>query len=299
MPNIFKQIIGVLLVITFLALFFYHTLHASPPGPVSETVSVSAQVGSIVITPGGGTTSGGILIPKTAVIFSGYAYPNANVTLLKVGEQKATVKANPLGYFTITLEEKYSSNILYSLFAEDISGNRSLLINYPIAVQVGYLTQLNGIRFAPTITTDKSQVKVGDYLTVHGYALPTQDMQITVKGIQTQVFSLTSSKDGSYKIVLPLQGFSKGDYVVFINYKDDARFSKLIKFLIGDTNIFQTDETLSLPGDCNTDKIINLIDFSILAFWYGKDNPPACVDTNKDKKINLIDFSILAFYWTG
>ena len=298
--NLFKKNI-LFLLISLLIFFLYssHNIYALPPGPVTDTVGVTARVGEeIIIVPGGGS-SGGFVIPKTAVSFSGFAYPNATVTLLKNGENKANVKANLAGEFNITLEENYSSTIVYSLFAEDVSGNRSLLINYPIAVQVNFLTQLSGIRFAPTIVTDKAEVRFGDYLTVNGYALPQKDMTITMRGVSEQSFTLTSSENGSYKIVLPLTTLPRGDYSVFINYKDDTRNSKFIKFIIGETNIFFTDSLSSIPGDCNADKIINLIDFSILAFWYGKNNPPPCVDTNQDKIINLVDFSILAFYWTG
>ncbi|MFA5791893.1 MAG: hypothetical protein WC884_02555 [Candidatus Paceibacterota bacterium] len=268
--------------------------------PVTETISVSAIVAgeTVVVTPGGGS-SGSIIIPETAVRFSGQAYPNALVSLLKQGQVKAIVKANKFGDFTITLEEDYDSNTLFSLFTEDVLGNRSFLINYPIVVQVGFITHLSGIRFAPTITTDKAEARFGDYLTVTGYALPKMEMEITIKNVEKKIFSFISSKEGSYKIVLPLALLPEGDYVVFIKYINDNRISKLIKFAIGELNIFNTEISLNIPGDCNADKIINLIDFSVLAFWYGKDNPPLCVDTNKDNIINLIDFSILAFYWTG
>ena len=211
----------------------------------------------------------------------------------------ATVLADQNGNFSVTLPEFYDASILYSLTAEDVLGNRSLLINYPLVVKVGFVTHLSGVRFAPTIVTDKTEVKSGDYLTVSGYALPSQNMTIIVDGAAKREFSLVSNVDGTYKIVLPLSLLPKGEYTVSVSYLNDDRFSKLVKFIIGELNILNTDILLNIPGDCNTDKIINLIDFSVLAFWYGKDNPPVCVDTNSDKKIDLIDFSILAFYWTG
>jgi hypothetical protein len=295
---LFKKTILISL-ISFSVFFVWskHDIFAQP-APVTEAVAVSAQVGEdIVITPGG--SHGGVSIPRTAVIFSGLAYPGALVSLLKQGETRATVKADSSGNFTITLEESYNSTVLYSLFAEDRGGERSLLLNYPIAVQAGFITHLSGIRFAPTILSDKSQVRYGDYLTVHGYSLPQKEMEISILGREKRVFTLTSSEDGSYRIILPLSTLSKGDYYITIGYADDLRTSKLVKFVIGESNIFYTETLSSIPGDCNADKVINLIDFSILAFWYGKSNPPVCVDTNADKVINLIDFSILAFYWTG
>ncbi|KKQ46505.1 MAG: hypothetical protein US65_C0037G0007 [Candidatus Yanofskybacteria bacterium GW2011_GWC2_37_9] len=93
--------------------------------------------------------------------------------------------------------------------------------------------------------------------------------------------------------------FSKGNYFTYVKYTDDIRISKLVEFLIGDTNIKSTDVTLNIPGDCNADGAINLTDFSVLAFWYKKQNPPVCVDINKDNIVDLIDFSILAYYWNA
>ena len=124
-------------------------------------------------------------------------------------------------------------------------------------------------------------------------------MQVVIDGENSQTFTLTSDADGLYKIIIPLGSLSKGDYSIHVNYTDDTRISKLIKFIIGDANILSSDSVTNIPGDCNADNVINLVDFSVLAFWYGKDNPPVCVDTNHDGIINLVDFSILAFYWTG
>jgi hypothetical protein len=60
-------------------------------------------------------------------------------------------------------------------------------------------------------------------------------------------------------------------------------------------------ETGSLSADLNRDGKINLIDFSILLFWWntngGDSNPPA--DINRDGRVTLTDFSILLFNWTG
>jgi len=265
----------------------------------TENVSINATVGGPV-APGG--SSGTMGIPKTAVRFSGQAYPFATVYILKEGTEVVSVLADSLGSFSATLEESYNANILYSLYAKDVAGNRSLLINYPIVVYMGYLTHLSGIRFAPTINTDKAEVKVGDFLTVSGYALPKTVLQITIEGQQNnqkKVFSLTSHENGFYTINIPLGDTPKGNYIVQAKYVDDTRVSKSVQFIIGEVNILNVDAIASIPGDCNKDKIINLVDFSVLAFWYGKKNPPVCVDTNRDKIINLVDFSILAFYWTG
>jgi hypothetical protein len=54
-------------------------------------------------------------------------------------------------------------------------------------------------------------------------------------------------------------------------------------------------------ADLNRDGKVNLIDFSILVFWWGtpggNSNPPT--DINGNAKVGLEDFSILLFNWTG
>jgi len=76
--------------------------------------------------------------------------------------------------------------------------------------------------------------------------------------------------------------------------------STFITFTVGDSNIAASQDTCaSLIGDSNGDCRINLIDFSIMAYWYQRPNPPVTVDLNHDGVVNLVDFSILAYYWTG
>ncbi len=52
-------------------------------------------------------------------------------------------------------------------------------------------------------------------------------------------------------------------------------------------------------GDVNADGRVDLVDFSIMAYWYGRPHPPALVDLNADGKVDLVDFSIIAYHWTG
>jgi hypothetical protein len=50
-------------------------------------------------------------------------------------------------------------------------------------------------------------------------------------------------------------------------------------------------------ADLNKDSKVNLIDFSILLYWWGRSS--SCADQNSDNVVNLIDFSIMLYYWTG
>jgi len=59
-----------------------------------------------------------------------------------------------------------------------------------------------------------------------------------------------------------------------------------------------TPATAFKRGDINRDGKVNIVDFSIAAYWYKRLNPPTSVDINGDGAITLVDFSIMAFYWT-
>lgn len=280
--------------LAFATPFFVFAVDFSLP---PENVSVSAIVTGPIIGPiddsGGG---GGMLY---GLIFSGWAYPKATVHIWKDGVPKTTTIANDAGYFSVTLSELYKSNVLYTLYAIDKENRKSILLNYPIAVKVGYFTQISGIRFPPTISTDKTEVKVGDSILVRGYALPKEPLDVVIEGLTGKTFYVVSDNDGIYEIYLPLLGFRKNNYNLHVNYHNDKKISKVIQFTIGNNSILAVDLTNNIPGDCNADQIINIIDFSVAAFWYGKNNPPRCIDTNNDNVISLVDFSILAFYWTG
>jgi len=52
-------------------------------------------------------------------------------------------------------------------------------------------------------------------------------------------------------------------------------------------------------ADLNKDGRVDLVDFSIMVFWYQKSDFPKEVDLNSDGKVDLADFSILGYYWTG
>jgi hypothetical protein len=61
-------------------------------------------------------------------------------------------------------------------------------------------------------------------------------------------------------------------------------------------------EKVCKKPDLNCDKKVNLIDFSILAYWYKRPLTKEAkqkVDLNGDGKVDLVDFSIMAYYWTG
>jgi hypothetical protein len=50
-------------------------------------------------------------------------------------------------------------------------------------------------------------------------------------------------------------------------------------------------------ADLNCDGYVDLIDFSIMYYWFDKSSPPKRVDLRLDGRIDIYDFSVMAFYW--
>jgi len=262
-----------------------------------EVLTVTATVGS------GGTPSpsgggGAPYIPPTSIRFSGQAYPNGKVLLIKNKNIIAEVLASNLGDFSVTFEEQIDRNVVYSLYAVDSAGVQSVILNYQVYLSTGYLTHLSGVLFPPTITLDRYSAYIGDDLSSFGFALPERALELKIEGKDTKTFNVISNKGGVYNIAVPLLNFKSGQYKIYTKYKEQALTSKVLPFeLLAEEKVPEVKS--KIPGDCNFDDRINLKDFSILSFWYKKKNPPACLDVNHDKIINLIDFSIYAYYWTG
>ncbi|KKS25104.1 MAG: hypothetical protein UU85_C0007G0019 [Candidatus Wolfebacteria bacterium GW2011_GWA2_42_10] len=84
-----------------------------------------------------------------------------------------------------------------------------------------------------------------------------------------------------------------------------SSFSKAISFLVGTKNIVAAPPAkCPAKADINSDCKVNLVDFSIAAYWYKRTISAEFAVKEKewlngDGKVDLVDFSIMAFYWTG
>lgn len=275
--------------------FVVRTLDAFGTPIVTSSEAFATPNGSLaVVNP----TSGSIPV-FIGVQFNGEAYPLATVTILKNAIARAVTRADESGTFAALLQEPYDRSILYTVYADDQDGERSLLLNYPFVAQEGVTPKISGIKFAPTITTNKIATKKNDPIEFKGFALPNTEIEIVVDGPVTVTESVFSQSSGRYSFSLETTKIPNGEYEIKAHYPGDKRYSLTVQFSVGPANILKNAIDTTLPGDCNKDNIINVKDFSVLAFWYERQNPPTCIDANSDGSITLVDFSILAYYWSG
>jgi len=294
----------------FLFMFFIsvYALPTTKAAPVNLTVTVVAAPAEPApepepAPPAGGGGGGGITIAPTSVIFSGRAYPLSKVIVLKDGQRVISTIAGPDARFKISLSGLASGDYTFFVLGEDSEGRQSTPFTFPVFITHGVTTLVSGIFLAPTIDVDKSEVKRGDAIAIFGQSVPEGEVSIFVNSHQEFFESVRADNNGVYLFNFDTALLHMGNHITkskTVSNGEISPFGKAMGFVVGTRNIAKVAiEPLFRKGDLNGDGRVNLIDFSITAFWYKRPLPPETVDLNGDGKVDLIDFSIMAFHWTG
>lgn len=295
-----RYFVGILI---FVGIFCVPLSAQADPPPVTDFLNISAQVGSgtTTTTGGGGGGGGGGYSSPTSITFTGRAYPLSRVTVLMDGAIMITTIAGPDARFTTTLQNLSSGNHTFSVYSEDSNGNRSTLFTFPLFITSGATTDVSGIFIAPTIDVDKSEVKLGDNINIFGVSAPSSTITISVHSPVERFVQTGTDSNGVYLYTYdtsPLELGSHDTKSKAIDSGTASEYGNIVSFLVGNKNV-KKDQICGTRGDLNNDCKVNLVDFSIMAFWYKKNNPPTKVDLSSDHKVTIVDFSILAYYWTG
>lgn len=278
-------------------------------------IATSTQVSAIPVggTPppsgggGGGGGTGGVPSNPTQVIFSGRAYPKSTVTLLQDAQVVASTVAGQDARFTISLSGVTPGNYIYSVYSEDNNGLRSSLLSFPVGVTAGVTTNVGGIFITPTIDVDKSEVKRGEDIIIFGQTAPLSQITISVNSAEEFFEKRTLDDSGVYLVNFDTSVLEMGEHHTKAKTAlggEISSFSKVVGFIVGTKTVFAKDKKTFLKGDLNKDGRVNLLDFSIGAYWYKSRLSTAfkaieIERLNGDGRMDLLDFSIMAFYWTG
>lgn len=280
------------------------TAPASTPAPTPAA--------SVVGGGGGGGGGGGAVATK--VILQGRAFPAAVINIFKDGVVVPTPKADISGNFRADVGVG-GGLYTFSIFAVDADNRRSLTSSFTTNVPVGFTVTLSDIVISPTIGADKSQVKQGNDIKFFGYAYPKSDIKLTINSEHLTVASTTSDSAGFWNYLLNSDILERGEHTAMSQLVTpdnlSSPFSESLSFRVGDQDIAagklsglraptSPPGVINKNGDINNDKKVNLIDFSIMLFFWQQRNPsnPAA-DINQDGAVNLFDFSIMLFWWTG
>lgn len=266
-----------------------------PPPPPPPATNTSGGSVSSVSTVSLGTAS---------VSFSGRAYPRSTITLLKDSQIVVSTVADANAEFAMSLSGMSAGSFVFSIYGQDSTGNRSALLSFPVTLTAGASTHIGGIFISPTIDVDKSEVKKGDNLVIFGQSHPQSDIVIAVHSSTELFLKSRSDAIGAYLYNLdtsPLELGSHSAQSKAAALGQISDFGNSVAFAVGLQNVEKKQTPTCIPADLNCDGRVNLIDFSIMAYWYQRTLTAAGMkaDLTHDGKVNLVDFSILASHWTS
>ncbi|QQR76447.1 hypothetical protein IPJ63_03040 [Candidatus Nomurabacteria bacterium] len=291
-----KHIVGIFL----LGMLFVFSAEVSSAVDLSISAQVGAGGGGDVGGGGGGGGGGGANDGDSTVNFSGYAYPLSQVIVLRDGIEVVQTIAGPDAKFSISISDLPEGNYTFSVLAEDYQERRSTLFTFPLYLTDGLTTTISGIFIAPSIAIDKSVVKQGEQITIFGQSTPNSEVSISVNSLNEFILNTFTDSSGIYLSVFNTSLLEIGDHTTrsYSKYLEaTSSYSSTLAFEVSD----KAGEVLvcGTKADVSSDCRVNLVDFSMLAYWFERGTPPVAFDLSGDGKITLIDFSIMAYYWTG
>lgn len=288
---------------------YYFKIRAYASGiMLAESSAVSATPVAATAPGGGGGGGGGGSDGDTEIVVFGKAYPNSTITILRDGRIAATTVSGSDASFRVQISGISPGNYTIGAYATDRNGIKSQLQTFPVTVDEGVTVTIGSIFIAPSITADKSHVKQGDNITFFGQATPVSTVTISVHSAQEFFQQTTTDASGIYLNSFDTSQLEIGDHdakskVASAGLLSD--YGKAFEFVVGNENVpINPNQKCPAKADLNSDCKVNLIDFSIAAFWYQRTLNASGITFDKTKlngdgKVNLVDFSIMAFYWTG
>jgi len=284
-------------IISVVSVFFFSQKIVFSVASTAATINVTA-----VVLGGGGSPEP---ITPTEVIFSGKAYQNSMVSLLKDVQFVEKKSADSDSDFEISLLGLTGGTYLFSFYAEDLYGTRSGLVTMSVNVMDNVKTTVSNILLPPTINLDKSSVKQGEKIIIFGQTTTGVSDVIIEYGLastsSSSVITVSANSSGLYEYVLDTTPLPLGGYEIKVKTGSGGSGDSYSRttFLIG-----EKEKPTFLMADLNDDKKVDIVDFSIAAFWYKRPFDGVFTGTEKERlngdgKINLIDFSMIAYYWTG
>lgn len=292
------------------------TGEGDPSGGSSETGGTSGGggggggSGSSGESEGEGTEGGGFggttlpyQIGDGRVTITGYAFPRSDIIILVDGYQAEKGTADADGRFSLVIDEIARGAYTFGTYAIDADNVKSSTFSTTFTVTGARGSTLSNVNIMPSIAVDPDPVDPNTTVTFSGYSIP--DATVTIENqndkssVTLKTFTTTSDGSGAWSVDVSTAGFGTGTWKVRAKAKQDGgvstEYSNFTFYGVGE----EADGPLN--PDLNRDGFVNLIDFSILLFWWNTDggasSPPA--DINRDGRVSLTDFSIMIFNWTG
>lgn len=235
---------------------------------------------------------------------SGFGPPSGIATIVLNGSTIATEPIDPTGNFYALLTNLPTGNSRLSIYATDRHGRNSAWYDTRTTIINGQQQSITDALLPPTLTLDPKVLSRGTDIVVTGSTYPHSHIQIdsTAGGPKNIQLTTSSNTEWDFSTTLPTHTLPPGSYLLSATATVNNQTSNKslpAQFWLDVPPDLPPQAGIGYCGDYNRDNKINIIDFSILIYWFGKDTVPADVDCNKDSIADLVDFSILVYYWTG
>lgn len=245
--------------------------------------------------------------PETGdIIINGYGYPGEEVEIVVNGQGSYTAQADSEeAFWSKELQGLEEGEYRLEISSQDSDGRFSRVLTLFVNINSGSLTTIDNVQVPPSIGINKLQVKAGDHLAVAGFGAPEVEVETEISSTDEEwetSENTEANRRGEYYYVWPTDEQPQGDYRVRTrshHLKAGAsEWSHEMEFAIGEEEVFNTDEECVLIGDINCDQRVDIVDLSIIGYWYQKEDPPVRADLTNSSEVELADLSILAYYWT-
>lgn len=254
-------------------------------------------------TSGGGGGGGGGSTREqneTQISVSGFGYPSRNINILLDTRNVGSIRTSATGRFEFTTNASPGTATM-GFWSIDAADTRSITLNTTFDVTQGAITNISGIILPPTIRVSNQRVNPGDTVTISGQATPAAAVELHINNSEI-IERATANAEGLWSINLNTARLRVAEHTLRVRsitgappLTSESSFSSTLQLFVG------VDGQVTTPSDLNRDGKVNLIDFSIMIFWWGSagGNSDPKADINGNGKVGIEDFSILLFNWTG
>ncbi len=222
---------------------------------------------------------------------TGFTSPFSQITFVRDNVIVGTTVAEGGGYFDKTLTGLNPGNATYGIFSTDVYIRSTSTVSRDIMVFEGVPATADPITLPPTFTITRKPHKRTEPQIIQGMGRPSSSASMMIDNAAPNPLGHPINASGQWEANITTT-FRLGIH----------RVKALVQNSGGAISEFSTEENFEtvISADLNVDAKTDLVDFSILMFYYGRlpyTNIPS--DINDDGPIDLVDFSIMMFYWTG
>ncbi len=277
------------------------SLQGFTSGSLSCSTVCTFVTTSCVLLPDNGSSGGraatveikDVYTPATNLVVTGYAEPSMRVQLLVDGILVATTIADTEGQYQTTISGLSAGE--YRLQVTGFSSYtemRTQTETIKISIVANATTKLSHIMVPSTFIL---QYVDGQY-SLRGQAAPGSKVIPVVASTPVPAQSTTVDATGVYEILIT----GLPNQMVTVQIKSPTHNNVSTGMAQSFSNAEQEAPDICVYGiDITNDCLVNLIDFQA-ARWIYIFNPASLrFDLDDNKKIDIVDFSIMAYYWTG